>query len=58
MKLGIDEVLMVSNKCYCFRSDPLWEDPGRGQEVKMGYKGAPYLTIFFRPESFSNKPNK
>ena len=53
--LGMDEVLKVPYKCCCFSARSA---KGRIQGgAKIGHGGSPSSTNFFRPESYSNKPN-
>ena len=54
MKLGRDEVLMVSYKCCCFSARSA---QGRIQGgAKIGHRGSPSSrNFFFRPEGYSDK---
>ena len=54
-KLGSDEVLMVIYKYCCFSARSV---DGRIQGgAKIGHRGFPSATNFFRLEGYSNKPN-
>ena len=54
-KLGRDEVLMVIYKYCCFSAGFV---QGRIQGgAKIGHRGSPSSTNFFRLEAYSNKPN-
>ena len=53
-KLGRDEVLMVRYKCCCVSARSV---QGRIQGgAKIGHRGSPSSTNFFRPEGHSNHP--
>ena len=56
MKLGRDEVLMVPYKCCCFSARSAQGQIQGG--AKIGQRGSPSSrNFFFRPESYSDKPN-